>query len=496
MELRDYQKKSVSDCLAALAAGKNPVIQLPTGAGKSLVGAAILLDTAENNPCAAMAGLSVTHTRELIRQNASCFARYAPHIEHGIYSAGLGEKRLDAPIIFAGVQSLVNADFAPPEIVMIDEAHRTPPDADTQYGQILTRACDARRIGLTATPYRMDGGRLHDGAAAWFDTLITPVTTAELQQRGYLSALTGVASRDAMDVSGVRTRGGDFVSSDLAQVACEPECVERVCRAIMRHAADRRAVLIYSVTVAHAHALADRLNALGWPTGVVDGGMSTDRRDAELSAFSSGRDRALVNCSVLTTGYDYPGIDCIACVRPTQSMSLWVQMVGRGLRTAEGKTDCRILDFGGNWARHGRDLDGLPGESVVDEVQQDAEKNQDSSKREESKYNFRLSDASDGDTITARVRGIAYKVQNNKKNPAIKQVMAVYKTDAGNATIWLLPEHRGYARTNTESWFHRRASIAPSTAETTAILARSLPIPESVALAKDGSFWRIKIEHF
>lgn len=505
MQLRDYQIRAVTDALDALDAGLNPVVQMPTGSGKSAVGAELCRAVAEKSPRGRSPSvISMTHTRELIRQNAACYRRYLEALgeepDYAIYSAGLNEKRLDAPVVFAGVQSLANAELPEsPRLFLIDEVHRVPDSDTTQYGRILCGHDTSGRIGLSATPYRTGRGNVHEGA--WFDTLIQPVTTRELQHQGYLSPLSGVVSRDAVDVSGVHVRAGEFINSELEQVATDPECVERVCNAMLAHSAGRRAILVFAVSVAHAQALSARLSEMGESSAWISGQTPVDERDAILSAFSDGRLRFLVNCFILTTGYDYPGIDCVAVCRPTMSMSLWVQMVGRGLRKAEGKQDCKILDLGGNWRRHGRDLDGLPSDEMVDEPQQDArEKAAKENERLDKLYRFSLDTGEEDDdlfppTIETRVYGISCKVQPNRSKP-IHQVMVTYRTESGPITVWLLPEHDSKARWHSGRWFARRGMVMPATAEMTAQAVMSSPLPESISIRKESNFWKILVEHF
>lgn len=502
MKLRGYQEQAVADARKAASAGKNPVIQLPTGAGKSLIGAELCRHFGAIGESVGSGALSLTHTRELIRQNAECFDRYMDgRMPYGIYSAGLGAKSLGDPVTFAGVQSycrLRPGDVHERHALIIDEAHRIPRESQTQYGQCLALHPGVPRIGLTATPYRADSGLLVEGEDALFDTLIQPVTTADLQSSGFLSPLSGIVSRDSIDTTGVHIRGGEFINSELEQIATDDTCVDRVCRAILAHSDGRRAILVFGVSIAHSEALSRRLNELGCPSAFIHGQLAADERDSVLHAFGNGRFRALINCMILTTGYDYPGIDCIAVVRPTMSRSLWVQMVGRGLRRSEGKEDCKILDFGGNWRRHGRELDGMPESSVVDEPVEDCaqlrEKKRNSEKSER-KYAFALDD-SPVELQELRVFEIRYFLERNRKNPSLEQIRVNYRTDGGRVTIWLMPEHATGARWHAARWFARRGIKMPATAREAYKLACAAHWPESIHAERDGDFWRVKIEHF
>ena len=474
--------------------------------GKSLMGAAILAELAQDRK--PMSGLSVTHVRELIAQNLRAYHSFAngAGARTSVYSAGLDEKDLSGQIVFAGVQSLVRApvlDKLNPAIVVCDEVHRVNPKESTQYGQVFKTFSASPRCGLSATPYRSDSGLLHEGPGALFDTLINNLSVARLQADGYLAPLVGVLSRDAVDTRGVHVRAGEFVNSELEEIATDPKCVQRVCAAIKHHAdaSGRKKILVFGVSVLHAQCLAEELTRLGVPCGFVCGAMSTEARDAQLEAFRTGAFRAMANRDVLTTGFDLPEVDCLAMVRPTMSKSLWTQIVGRCLRTTPGKANALLLDFGQNQSRHG-DLDGLPRHAIVDEPAIDAQKRKTKAQRDDKAYVFRLGvdaqaiGADDGAVREARVYGMDFVTQLNKKNPTLRQVMATYKTDIGKIPIWLLPEHPANARWLSGRWFARRGLRMPLDAIACQTLARTATRPESISVRKEGQYWRVLCEHF
>jgi DNA repair protein RadD len=330
---------------------------MPTGSGKSLVIAALMAGLAE----AGKRSLMLTHVRELVEQDAAAFERYAPGVDHGVFCRGLGRFELDAPAVFAQTQTLHARKHllaAPFDVVIVDEAHLIPFSGEGRYVSLIRLLRQLRPdmplIGLTATPYRLRGGRLHQGPDAWFGDIAYEVSVVELIEAGYLAPLTGKKPRAAIiDTDGLRIERGDYRESDLAELVDDDALNARIADEIVRCGAERRSWLVFAVGVEHAHVLRDLLGERGIAAGVVLGSTPKAERDAAVADFRSGRLRALVNVNCLTTGFDVPGLDLLAVARPTASMSLHVQMLGRGTRIAPCKRDALILDFAGNVQRLG-----------------------------------------------------------------------------------------------------------------------------------------------
>lgn len=355
--LRPYQ----ADCLEALAeaitAGRSRLALLPTGSGKSLVIAALMAQLAE----AGRRSLLATHVRELVEQDASALQRFAPGVDVGVFCRGLGRFELDAPAVFAQTQSLHARKHlltAPFDVVIVDEAHMVPFSGEGRYVGLIRLLRELRPgtplIGLTATPYRLRGGWLHQGPDAWFEDIAYEVGVAELIEQGYLAPLTGRKPSGAtIDTTGLRIERGDFRERDLAELVDDDALNRRIVDEIIRCGQDRRAWLVFAVSVDHAHVLHNLLHEHGVAAGVVLGSTPKVERDATIADFRSGRLRALINVNVLTTGFDAPELDLLAVARPTASTSLHVQMLGRGTRIADGKADCLVLDFAGTVQRLG-----------------------------------------------------------------------------------------------------------------------------------------------
>jgi DNA repair protein RadD len=209
-----------------------------------------------------------------------------------------------------------------------------------------------RIIGLTASPYRLGHGYITDKPAI-FDALIEPVSIEELIFKGYLSTLRSKLTATKLEVDGVHKRGGEYIEAELQAAVDTKDKNVKVVREIIKLGAERKSWLIFCAGVAHAQHIAEALVAQGIIAECVTGETPSNERDRMLTEFKAGTIQALTNANVLTTGFDAPMIDLIAMLRPTMSPGLYVQMAGRGLRIADGKTDCLVLDFAGVVEQHG-----------------------------------------------------------------------------------------------------------------------------------------------
>jgi DNA repair protein RadD len=355
VEARWYQSEANQAAWQFISDGRgNPLIVLPTGAGKSIVIALLIRQAVEWGQRV----LVVAHRKELLQQNADKIQRLTG-LRVGINSAGLNERDIDSPVICAGIQSVYRdaAEFGKRGLVVIDEAHLISDDGGSMYRQFLDGLQQHNRrlfcVGLTATPYRTGEGSLA-GDGKLFSGICYEAKTGTLIEGGYLSKLTNNPADSQADLKNVKVRGGEFVAAEMEAAFTGDKIIHAAVCELTIACEHRKSILVFCAGVSHAEQVVLALRDLtGQEVGLVTGDTHAMERQRVLSDFRSGSLRWCVNVDVLTTGFDAPGIDAVAVLRATMSPGLFAQIVGRGLRIAEGKTDCLILDFGGNLQRHG-----------------------------------------------------------------------------------------------------------------------------------------------
>ncbi|MAM51193.1 MAG: ATP-dependent helicase [Marinobacter sp.] len=356
-KLRPYQQEAVDATLAHFRkTDESAVIVLPTGAGKSLV-------IAELARLAKRKILVVTHVKELVEQNHAKYQSYG--LTGGVFSAGLKRKESHHQVTFASVQSVsANLDQFRDEysLVIIDECHRVSGEETSQYQRIielLRQQNDSLKVlGLTATPYRLAMGwiyRYHYRGFVRgeddkpFQYCIYELPLNYMINRGYLTRPELVNAAVAQyDFSALpQDRFGEYAERDVNQLLSKHKRVTRaIIEQVVELAAERQGVMIFAATVEHAREVAGYLPE--HETALITGATDLKDRDLLIQRFKQRQLKYLVNVSVLTTGFDAPHVDFIAILRPTQSVSLYQQIVGRGLRLDEGKQDCLVIDYAGN----------------------------------------------------------------------------------------------------------------------------------------------------
>ena len=356
--LRPYQAEAVDAVYKHLRSrDDNPCIVLPTASGKTPVMATICRDAVQKWDGRV---LILAHVKELLEQAIDKLHVMAPDLWHqiGCYSAGLKSRDTDHAIIVAGIQSVYRkaAELDRFDLVLIDEAHMLPPNGEGMYQQFIKDARivnpNIRLIGLTATPYRMTSGTIC-GPDNLLNHVCYEVGIRELIAQGYLCPLKTKAGRRKADTSGLHVRAGEFIAGEVEALMDDDGLVHSACREIVEQTHDRNSVLIFAASVQHAQHVQRVLGDMGYDCGFVCGDGSGIFRDDILRRFKDGDLKYLVNVNVLTTGFDAPNIDCVALLRPTNSPGLYYQMLGRGFRLHPAKTNCLVLDFGGNILRHG-----------------------------------------------------------------------------------------------------------------------------------------------
>jgi DNA repair protein RadD len=354
--LRPYQQEAVNATLAHFRAARTPsVIVLPTGAGKSLV-------IAELARVAKGRVLVLAHVKELVEQNHAKFI--ALGLEAGIYSAGLDRKESHQKVIFGSIQSIARASesfFENFSLLVIDECHRVSTEDDTQYFQVISKLKDLNPelciLGLTATPYRLGFGWIyeynepkkirHGKSERFFKNCIYDLSTRYMISNNYLTPPIKIDSPVACyDFSSLKINGAHFVQKQIADLLKDQKRITPlIIKNIVEMSEVRNGVMIFTSSVAHAKEIMQSLPPD--VSALVVGETEASERDSIINAFKARQLKFLVNVSVLTTGFDAPHVDVIALLRPTESASLYQQIIGRGLRLSPGKTDCLILDYTG-----------------------------------------------------------------------------------------------------------------------------------------------------
>lgn len=349
IQLRDFQGIGVGQIRDCYRDGSRaPLFVLPTGGGKTFTFCYIASSAnARGNRV-----LILVHRVELLRQSSDSLSSLG--VRHGLIAPN-APMRLQELTQVASVQTLVRrldelarAGWAP-DLIVIDEAHHAV--AGT-WKRVLDHWPDAKHLGVTATPCRRDGKGLGVHVGGAFDAMVQGPQIGELIDRGYLAPPVVYAPPVIADLAGIKSQMGDFAAGDLAERMDKPtvtgDAVEhygRICPGVP--------AIAFCVSVAHAEHVAEQFAAAGWRAKSLDGGMTPEDRKRIIADLAEGRLDVLTSCDIVSEGTDIPVVGCAILLRPTQSLGLYLQQVGRVLRLYAGKSEAIILDHVGNWQRHG-----------------------------------------------------------------------------------------------------------------------------------------------
>lgn len=347
ISLREDQDYDVKRLRGAFAAGYHaPLLVRATGTGKTYIFSYIAAGLAKNGKRA----IAMCHRDELLDQISESFSNF--DIRHSfIASDRLYDRRHLVHVASVATAARRLDRVAVPDYVIVDEAHHAV--GASMYAKCINhwRAMNPalRIIGVTATPERLSG----EGLGETFDEMIVGVQTAEGIEKGILSPFRLFAPAGAgVDMSGVRTRMGDFVRGEAAAVMDKPAIIGSAVNEY-RQKMDGAPAVAFCVSVEHAEHVAEQFRAQGYRAAKLDGNMDRGMRRALVNDFSRGAINVLTSCDVLSEGFDVKGIVGAILLRPTQSLALYLQQVGRALRVAPGKDAAIILDHVRNCERHG-----------------------------------------------------------------------------------------------------------------------------------------------
>ena len=338
--LREYQTSIIAEVREKIRSGARSVcVSLPTGGGKTLLTAFMLKSAAaKGNPC-----WFTVHRRELIKQSMEAFNDVG--VPYGVIAAGFLADRKQQ-IQLCSIQTLMRRyqRVAPPKLIVVDECHHI---GARTWAELIAHFKNSFIIGLSATPSRTDGVGLGD----FFQTMISGPTTAELIDMGFLSKYRYFAPTNP-NLSKMHTLAGDYKKNELGAAMDKPKLVGDAVSHYLKVTPGRRA-LVFCVSIEHSKHMAAAFTAAGVPAEQVDGSTDVWARDNTIARFRNGTTRVLCNCELFTEGFDIPFVEAVILLRPTQSVGLYLQMVGRGLRPSPGKDETFFLDHSGNVHRHG-----------------------------------------------------------------------------------------------------------------------------------------------
>lgn len=355
MDLRPYQVSAVESARALFRAGKKKTLLVsPTGSGKTV----LFCHIASAAVAKGSRVLVLAHRRELVKQTSDKLNRFG--VPHGIIQAGF-PRALQRPVQVASVQTLIRnpGQLSRVDLVVVDECHHVT-EGNT-YSKIFEQYPQAILLGVTATPWRLDGR----GLADVFDGHVVVTTPRQLRDEGWLVPVGGW-EYEGIDTSRARVRNGEYVAEDLREESTSKRVVGDIISEWLMHAAGKRTVLFAS-SVEQSQLMAAEFVKSGVPAEHVDGKTPGEERDAILARLRSGQTLVVCNCNVLTEGFDCPELEVCILARPTLSTALALQMIGRVLRPAEGKAAARIHDHAGVLRAHGHpyaDRDFSPEKAV------------------------------------------------------------------------------------------------------------------------------------
>lgn len=521
--LRPYQTEAIEVVHKFICEREgNPCVCLPTGSGKSVVMAALIQKWQVDAPW--VRGCVLAHRKELVNQNAQKLS-IAGSKDVGIFSAGLGKKDYNAPVLFASIDSIYKhaGDFQPFDFLFVDEAHRIPPSGEGKYRTFIA-GCKQfshhlRVVGWTATPFRMGCGDIcHKDHI--LNELVYDAKVTDLIGQGYLCNLRSKVGYTQPDLRGVeRYSRGDYKTSALAKVVHGSDVVSSAIAEAARiiKAEQRQSIVFFCVDIEHCKRVSDELRRNGIYAPCVTGKTPAEDRDRIVKDFRAGFLKAMCNVNVFTEGFDVERIDCIVLLRPTLSAGLFSQMVGRGLRRFFTKTDCLVLDFAGCIEQHGP-IDLIGGQHVTMAVCGQCRESFSRAVRNCPKCGWEIPKQEiDRLELVERQRRMHDSKASDKsilsKQPEVHKVDAVYvarhikpgSPDSVRVQYrcglsifreWVCLDHGGQVGEQAQRWWKLRVgNVSPTTVSDAVgnLLAGQfiLDWTKTITVLKDGKYWKV-----
>ena len=338
--LRPYQQAAVDAVRDSFRSGrKRPLLVAPTGSGKTVIFSYITASAAAKGNRT----LVLVHRAELLEQCHRSLSQM--DVPHGLIASGLTPDRSQLTQI-ASVQTLVRRfdRVVAPDLIVIDEAHHATAGA---WASVLAQYPNARVLGVTATPQRLDG----KGLGQVFDDLIRGPEVADLLDQGFLARPVYYAPK-TVSMEGVHKTAGDFNRAEIAERMDKPTITGDAVIHYRKYA-EGQPCIVFCTGIKHAEHVAQAFNAAGYRFKVIDGTLAKEERARRVLDLSSGALQGLVSVDIVSEGFDLPCVSTAILLRPTASLSLHLQQVGRVLRPSPGKQRAVILDHVGNCKRHG-----------------------------------------------------------------------------------------------------------------------------------------------
>lgn len=520
----------------------HPLVDMATGTGKSGTLAMLIKRLLEG--WSDLRIFVVTHVEELVEGNFKEFIGMCPFAPAGIAAASMRRADYRAQVIFGQLQTVWNkaALIGHIDILMIDEVHLVPNDGNTMYRKLIAALLeinpDMKIVGFSATPYRLDSGRLDEGEDRLFDRVVYTYSLALGIEDGYLTRLTSKPTETHYDMSGVHRLGGDFKKSDLAKATDKEELTRAAINEVMAYAAteDRRTAIFFCNGIEHATHVRDEVRAHGRTCEVLSGKTPKGERRKIIADLKAGRLWGCTSDNVLSTGTNIPCVDLIVDMAPTESTNRYVQRAGRGTRVvwpagfnpdasdAEGrkaaiargpKPNCRYMNFAGNIERHGpvdcvtpKKPGSGTGEAPIKLCMQCEEICAAGARvcpncgsefvfEEKPKFTARPTDVAILATVAEEDwRKVSSRTFLNHPGKEGKpdSVKAVYMMGYTSLNDWLCPAHSGFAKTKADRYWIAHSGLRPMPKSPLEWLQRQAELKPTaeISVVPNGKYWNIK----